>query len=131
MQFERVLAANTDSEISMPYTNSAYYNSQLSLASSSSPDNLSPCSTSESELDSRLSTPESRSRFRTHLPQHHNMAVDQQLSPLTAAIRLSPAVENFGSSERKREHRKTFSTDFPPRLSIVPKPVLAQKSNVA
>jgi hypothetical protein len=126
-------------------TNSAYYDSQLSLPGQGpgTPDNLSPSSTSGSEMDSRLTTPDasadlltppSRQRIAPALNSQrtsstspgivniHANPVEEQLSPMTAAMRISkpfPAVPRlileragFGSAQRKKEHRKTFSADF-------------------
>jgi len=132
VQYERALAASSNSEASLPYSNSAYYDSQLSLASSSSPKDLSPSSNSISEVESRLATPEARtdqhlpSSFQTCLttppPARLGLSpVEEQLSPMTAAMHLSTDARNkgldFGSLQRRQEHRKTFSADLSPSIS--------------
>ena len=132
MQYERVLAESCANPPGASYTNSAYYDSQLSLqkasSDSSSPDDLSPSSTSESEVDSRLTTPEGRSDAR-HPPSAFkrqaalatpllsaSRRVEEQLSPMAAAMRISRSAEPdtvaFGTLSRERDHRKTFSADL-------------------
>jgi hypothetical protein len=141
VQYERALSAESNPDQPMPYSNSAYYDSQLSLPNphgARTPDNLSPSSTSESEVDSHLTTPETgpdvvTSVTSTKLQQQtaskaqfaDRNSVDKDtaaadLSPMAAAIRLNRrtppklALERtaFGSAQRKQEHRKTFSADF-------------------
>lgn len=132
VQYERVLAESCANPPGASYTNSAYYDSQLSLqkasSDSSSPDDLSPSSTSESEVDSRLTTPEGRSDAR-HPPSAFkrqaalatpllsaSRRVEEQLSPMAAAMRISRSAEPdtvaFGTLSRERDHRKTFSADL-------------------
>ena len=132
VQYERVLAETCAEAPAAAYTNSAYYDSQLSLqkssSDSSSPDDLSPSSTSESETDSRLTTPEARSEARgpprafqrqaalETPPLSASRRVEEQLSPMAAAMRISrsadPETVGFGTLSRKRDHRKTFSADL-------------------
>lgn len=126
----------------MPYSNSAYYDSQLSLPGqdgSRTPDNLSPSSTSESEGDSRLTTPDTGAELL--VPEAHRqlkpsrdqspnfkkpdttpLSKAETLSPMTASLRITRPPQPpgrlvlektaFGSAQRKKEHRKTFSADF-------------------
>ena len=144
VQYERALTAETNPDQPMPYSNSAYYDSQLSLPNqhgAHTPDNLSPSSTSDSEVDSHLTTPETGSDVVTRvqpLKSQHSKASEAQpadrvsvdrdvaaadLSPMAAAIRLNHRTRPtppklvlertaFGSAQRKQEHRKTFSADF-------------------
>lgn len=142
VQYERVLTAENMPNQPLPYSNSAYYDSQLSLPNmqgSRTPDNLSPSSTSESEEDSHLTTPEFGSDLVSAAQEERKyMQVDAlnrsahkktlgvedpaRLSPMTAALGLARPADplprlvlekvTFGSAQRKREHRKTFSADF-------------------
>ncbi|CAD6582899.1 MAG: hypothetical protein CYPHOPRED_002183 [Cyphobasidiales sp. Tagirdzhanova-0007] len=105
VQFERLLAAESNAAKSqLPYSNSAYYDSQLSLASAkpkpATPDNLSPSFTCESgSTDSRLATPDTfsswpqsqknRSALHTTSPYRTGMPIEEQLSPMTAALYLT------------------------------------------
>lgn len=145
VQYERALTAAISPGDSLPYNNSAYYDSQLSLPGhygSRTPDNLSPSSTSGSEFDSRLTTPDTGADLvmptnrqdkhpmhntsqplntTTVIPKFVTNRVDD-LSPMTATLRLTRSSRHpaettsertaFGSAQRKKEHRKTFSADF-------------------